>query len=63
MLFRSGDEFNFIFKTSVDGCILTVPNTVKWDGGETPTLEANTIYEVSIDGLGIALISQGVSTV
>ena len=58
-----GDEFNFIFKTSVDGCILTVPNTVKWDGGETPTLEANTIYEVSIDGLGIALISQGVSTV
>lgn len=58
-----GDEFNFIFTTSVDGCILTVPNTVKWDGGTAPTLEANTIYEVSIDGLGIALISQGVSTV
>ena len=58
-----GDEFNFIFKTSVDGCILTVPNTVKWDGGTAPTLEANTLYEVSIDGLGVALISQGVSTI
>lgn len=58
-----GDEFNFIFKTSANGCTLIVPNTVKWDGGETPTLEANMIYEVSIDGLGIALISQGVSTV
>ena len=58
-----GDEFNFIFKTSANGCTLTVPSNVKWDGGETPTLEANTLYEVSIDGLGIALISQGVSTV
>lgn len=57
------DEFNFIFVTSSNGCTLTIPNTVKWDGGETPTLEANTLYEVSIDGLGIALISQGVSTI
>lgn len=58
-----GDEFNFIFVTSSNGCTLTVPNTVKWDGGETPELEANTLYEVSIDGLGIALISQGVSMI
>lgn len=58
-----GDEFNFVFKTSANGCTLTLPNIVKWDGGIAPTLEANTIYEVSIDGLGIALISQGVSTV
>lgn len=58
-----GDEFNFIFKTSANGCTLSVPSSVKWDGGTAPTLEANTIYEVSIDGLGIALISQGVSTV
>lgn len=58
-----GDEFNFIFKTSANGCTLTVPNTVKWDGGEAPELEASTLYEVSIDGLGIALISQGVSMI
>lgn len=58
-----GDEFNFIFRTSANGCTLTVPSSVKWDGGEAPTLEANTIYEVSIDGLGIALISQGVSAI
>lgn len=58
----ASDEFNFVFETSSNGCTLTVPNTVKWDGDTTPTLEANTKYEVSIDGLGIALISQGVST-
>lgn len=58
----ASDEFNFVFETSSNGCTLTVPNTVKWDGGTAPTLEANTKYEVSIDGLGIALISQGVST-
>ncbi len=58
-----GDEFNFIFKTSANGCTLTVPSSVKWDGGTAPELEANTLYEVSIDGLGIALISQGVSMV
>lgn len=58
-----GDEFNFIFKTSANGCTLTVPSSVKWDGGTAPTLEANTLYEVSIDGLGVALISQGVSTI
>ena len=58
----ASDEFNFVFETSSNGCTLTVPSTVKWDGGTAPTLEANTMYEVSIDGLGIALISQGVST-
>ena len=58
----ASDEFNFVFETSSNGCTLTVPNTVKWDGGNTPTLENSTLYEVSIDGLGIALISQGVST-
>ena len=58
----ASDEFNFVFATSSNGCTLTVPNTVKWDGGTAPTLSASTMYEVSIDGLGIALISQGVST-
>lgn len=58
----ASDEFNFVFETSSNGCTLTVPNTVKWDGGTTPTLSNSTLYEVSIDGLGIALISQGVST-
>jgi hypothetical protein len=57
----ASDEFNFVFETSSNGCTLTVPNTVKWDGGSAPTLEDSTMYEVSIDGLGIALISQGIS--
>lgn len=54
------DEFNFVFTTGANGCTLTLPNTVKWDGS-TPVFANSTMYEVSIDGLGIALISQGVS--
>ena len=56
----ASDEFNFVFTTGANGCTLTLPNTVKWDGS-TPVFANSTMYEVSIDGLGIALISQGVS--
>ncbi len=44
---REWEEFNFIFTTSSTGCNLALPSEVTWIGG-TPTLDANTYYEVSI---------------
>lgn len=52
-------EYIFAFTTD-SACLLTVPNTVKWDGGNAPTLEANKYYEVSILN-NVAVISQGVA--
>ena len=44
---RPWNEFNFAFTTSSSGCNLALPSAVTWVGG-TPTLDANTYYEVSI---------------
>ena len=55
------DEFNFVFATSANGCNLSIPNGIAWDGDTPPTLEAYTLYEVSISALGVAIISQGVT--
>lgn len=51
-------EYMFGF-TSDSACVLTVPTAVKWDGGETPTIEGNKYYEVSILN-NVAVISRGV---
>lgn len=50
-------EYVFGFTTD-NACVLSVPNTVHWDGGTAPTLEANKYYEVSILN-DVAVISQG----
>ena len=44
---RPWNEFNFAFTTSSSGCNLALPSAVTWIG-DTPTLDANTYYEVSI---------------
>lgn len=44
---RPWNEFNFAFTTSSSGCNLALPSAVTWMG-DTPTLDADTYYEVSI---------------
>lgn len=44
---RPWNEFNFAFTTSSSGCNLALPSAVTWLG-DTPTLDADTYYEVSI---------------
>lgn len=53
------NEFMFEFISGATATTLTLPNTVKWI--ETPTIEANKIYQCSIvDNIGVLL---GVSNV
>ena len=53
------NEFMFEFISGATATTLTLPNTVKWI--ETPTIEANKIYQCSIvDNIGVSL---GVSNV
>ena len=41
-------ESYIIFKTGAGTITLSVPNTLRWGGGEAPTLEANTVYCIAI---------------
>lgn len=53
------NEFMFEFISGVTATTLTLPNAIKWP--ETPTIEANKIYQCSIvDNIGVLL---GVSNV
>jgi hypothetical protein len=48
------NEYFVEFTTSSSGTTISLPSTIKWANGETPTFEANTTYQISIvNNLGI----------
>lgn len=50
------NEYLFQFTSGSTATTLSLPDDIKWTGGETPTIEANKIYQVSIlKGLGSVL--------
>ncbi len=42
------NEYFVEFTTSSSGTTVSLPNTIKWANGETPTFEASTTYQISI---------------
>lgn len=42
------NEYMFEFRSGTTATTLSVPNSVKWSGGNAPTIEANKTYQVSI---------------
>lgn len=50
------NEYIFQFTSGSEPTTLSLPDDIKWTGGETPTIEANKIYQISIlKGLGSVL--------
>lgn len=50
------NEYLFQFTSGSTATTLSLPDDIKWTGGETPTIEANKIYQISIlKGLGSVL--------
>ena len=48
------NEYMFEFVSGTTATTLSVPNSVKWSGGNAPTIEANKTYQVSIvDNLAV----------
>lgn len=48
------NEYFVEFTTSSSGTTITLPSSIKWANGETPTFEASTTYQISIvNNLGI----------
>ena len=48
------NEYFVEFTTSSSGTTVSLPSTIKWANGETPTFEASTTYQISIvNNLGI----------
>ena len=44
----NGREYLCQFTASAAGCTLSVPDTISWLGGETPTINASKTYQLSI---------------
>lgn len=42
------NEYFVEFTTSSSGTTVSLPSTIKWANGETPTFEASTTYQISI---------------
>jgi hypothetical protein len=42
------NEYFVEFTTSSSGTTVSLPSTIKWTNGETPTFEASTTYQISI---------------
>ena len=50
------NEYTFQFTSGSEPTTLSLPDDIKWTGGEIPTIEANKIYQISIlKGLGSVL--------
>ena len=50
------NEYFVEFTTSSSGTTISLPNTIKWANGETPTFEASTTYQISIvNNLGVVI--------
>ena len=50
------NEYFIEFTTSSSGTTISLPSTIKWANGETPTFEANTTYQISIvNNLGVVI--------
>lgn len=48
------NEYFVEFTTSGSGTTVSLPSTIKWANGETPTFEASTTYQISIvNNLGV----------
>lgn len=48
------NEYFVEFTTSSSGTTVSLPSTIKWANGETPTFEASTTYQISIvNNLGV----------
>jgi hypothetical protein len=48
------NEYFVEFTTRSSGTTVSLPSTIKWANGETPTFEANTTYQISIvNNLGV----------
>ena len=48
------NEYFVEFTTSSSGTTISLPSTIKWANGETPTFEASTTYQISIvNNLGV----------
>ena len=48
------NEYFLEFTTSSSGTTISLPSTIKWANGETPTFEASTTYQISIvNNLGV----------
>lgn len=44
----NGREYLCQFTAAASGCTLSVPDTITWLGGETPTINAGKTYQLSI---------------
>lgn len=50
------NEYFVEFTTSSSGTTISLPSTIKWANGETPTFEASTTYQISIvNDLGVVI--------
>ena len=50
------NEYFVEFTTSSSGTTISLPSTIKWANGETPTFEASTTYQISIvNNLGVVI--------
>ena len=50
------NEYFVEFTTSSSGTTISLPGTIKWANGETPTFEASTTYQISIvNNLGVVI--------
>ena len=50
------NEYLIEFTTASNGTTISMPSTIKWANGETPSFEKNTTYQLSIvNNLGVCL--------
>jgi hypothetical protein len=50
------NEYLVEFTTATNGTTISLPSTIKWSNGETPTFESNTTYQISIvNNLGVCI--------
>lgn len=50
------NEYLIEFTTASNGTTISLPSTIKWANGETPSFEKNTTYQLSIvNNLGVCL--------
>lgn len=58
------NEYIFQFTSGSTATTLSLPDDIKWTGGETPTIEANKIYQISIlKGLGSVMEWDAVTSI
>ena len=50
------NEYLIEFSTAINGTTVSLPSSIKWANGETPTFEKDTTYQISIvNNLGVCM--------